>query len=236
MHESTYVRKESFKLFNHIADQYDRLNRILSLNLDASWRRRVAEHLPPGNGLTLLDVATGTGDQIISLFQHARTLSSCIGLDPAEKMVEIAKTKVEKLPFSEKVDFVVGSGTELPFDNATFDAVSLSFGIRNIDDRPQCLREILRVLKPDGRLLLLEFSVPKNLLIRPFALAYMRFVLPGIGGLISKNRKAYSYLNDTIRAFPTSDSFREQMLACGFSTVSLRTFTCGIATLYIGVR
>jgi demethylmenaquinone methyltransferase/2-methoxy-6-polyprenyl-1,4-benzoquinol methylase len=226
--------KESWKLFNQIAATYDILNRILSLNLDRIWRRSISKHLPSENQLNFLDLATGTGDQIIALMEKSNKFAHYIGIDPAENMLNIAKKKLSSKPFQKKVYFQKACGTNLPFEHKSFDGITLSFGIRNIDNRLGCLQEAARVLKKGGKLHILEFSLPKNPLIRTLALAYLRFLVPNIGGIFSKNKEAYAYLNKTIESFPSPEEFCRLMQQAGFQHIQALPLTFGIVTHYIG--
>ncbi len=221
-------------MFNTISPTYDRTNRILSLGLDQYWRRQVAKFLPKKKPLFLLDCATGTGDQIISLMEHTKKVSQAIGIDLATEMLRLGRQKIKGKPYKDKVLLQEGSATALQFSADTFDCATISFGIRNVDDVPKCLREIHRVLKPGGRIAVLEFSLPKSELLKALHLFYLRRCLPYIGGWLSKNRSAYTYLNKTIEAFPSGKNFCSLMEAAGFTATEAHPLTLGIVTLYIG--
>ena len=222
------------KMFDTISPTYDRTNRILSLGLDQYWRRQVAKFLPPKKNLFLLDCATGTGDEIIALMEHAKSVSQAIGIDLATEMLRLGRQKMKVKPYKNKVLLQQGSATALQFSADMFDCATISFGIRNVDDVPRCLREIHRVLKPGGRIVVLEFSLPKNELMKALHLFYLRRCLPYIGGWLSKNRDAYTYLNKTIEAFPSGRNFCNLMDTVGFTATAAHPLTGGIVTLYVG--
>lgn len=179
----------SWQLFDKIASTYDSINRILSFGRDQKWRRTLAHHLPQQKNLKILDLATGTADQIISLFlDEKKSIQKAIGLDLSTEMLEIAKKKISEKPYKDKIQFLKASAEKIPLEKETFDAVTLSFGIRNIPNPKLALCEIHRVLKQNGRCLILEFSLPPAP-IRPFYLFYLRKILPRIGGFLSKSGK-----------------------------------------------
>ncbi len=226
-------KKESWKLFNQISPTYDRINRIISLNLDQSWRKKLSDHLPGHENIVLLDGATGTADQIILLMEESKRIKRAVGIDLAENMIYIGKDKIKKKSYAKNIHLKVGDITAIAHEEASFDCVTLSFGIRNVDNIPKTLREIHRVLKKDGRALILEFSLPKDRLIRPFYLFYLRYILPLVGRLLSKDAKAYAYLNKTIETFPSPYSFSCLLAEAGFSSVKAYPMTFGIVTLYV---
>ncbi|NGX39755.1 MAG: Demethylmenaquinone methyltransferase [Chlamydiae bacterium] len=223
------------QMFNEISPTYDRVNRILSFGLDRLWRKRLTSLLPSGNSLTLIDLATGTGDQLLSLMKSGK-ISSALGIDLAEEMLSFFKTKVAGRPFANEIALEVASALDIPAEEGSFDCATISFGIRNVGDPGLCLREMHRVLKPGGRALILEFSLPKIKLVRFFHLLYLRKVLPFLGGVISGKPSAYSYLNKTIEAFPYGSAFCNLMKEANFSNVHAHPMTLGVATLYMGEK
>lgn len=230
----TLQKEKSFEMFDRISPTYDRINRVLSLGLDHRWRKRVARHLPQREDLRLLDIATGTGDQIISLMESSDRILEAVGIDLAEEMLKIGRKKIVSKPYGSQVKLQKASGLELPFPDESFHFVSLSFGIRNMGDHAKCLKEIARVLRRDGRAAILEFSLPENRLIRTGHLLYLRHVLPRIGGLLSKNQEAYRYLNKTIESFPYGKDFCDLMLKAGFTKARAYPLTLGAVSLYVG--
>ena len=222
-------------MFDRIAGRYDLLNHLLSANVDKRWRRIVAQNLPDGTDLRVLDLACGTADQLLSLYQSGRVTAG-IGLDLAESMLAIGRNKIATRGLDESLVLKTGNAEDIPFEDEQFDAASISFGIRNMVDVMQALTEMNRVVKPHGRALILEFSLPVNRLLRPLYLFYLRRILPGLGRLISGDSAAYRYLNETIETFPYGDEFCRMMRLAGFSKAIARPLTFGIATLYVGEK
>jgi demethylmenaquinone methyltransferase / 2-methoxy-6-polyprenyl-1,4-benzoquinol methylase len=227
-------RENIHQLFNEISPTYDLVNRILSLGIDHYWRRKISSLIPKKDSIHFLDLATGTGDQLFSILKR-KPNATAVGIDLAEEMLEIAKIKAKKHSFEKKATFQVASATELPFKENTFDYLTMSFGIRNIPCIKTCFKEMHRVLKPGGTLFILEFSLPKNTLIRSSYLLYLRHILPKIGRLISKHPKAYTYLNQTIETFPHGKLFCDLLNEEGFHT-TFQPFTFGIVNLYSAVK
>lgn len=189
-------------------------------------------HLPEGN-LHLLDCATGTCDQLLSMMGSA-SIERAVGIDLAEEMLAVGKQKVAVSPFAQKVELLVGNAMEMPLSSDSFDCVTMTFGIRNVQGDP--LPEMLRVLKPGGKILILEFSLPRNRVIRALHVFYLRQVLPRLGGLISGNADAYRYLNRTIESFPYGEAFLNRMRNAGFEELQAIPLSFGVATLYLGEK
>jgi demethylmenaquinone methyltransferase/2-methoxy-6-polyprenyl-1,4-benzoquinol methylase len=225
-------RKEIWKMFDTISSTYDKTNRLMTMGLDRGWRKKMASLLPKLPKIELLDCATGTADQIISLMQKSDSIEKAIGIDLSEEMVEIGRNKLKKHSFNERVELRIASALEIPFDENRFDCVTMSFGIRNVSSVELCLQEILRVLKPGGRVLILETSIPKMRLIKFFHLLYLRKILPRIGGWISKQKTAYQYLNQTTETFPSGKVFCDVMEKAGFCKVICHPLTCGAVSIY----
>ncbi|MBS0586241.1 MAG: bifunctional demethylmenaquinone methyltransferase/2-methoxy-6-polyprenyl-1,4-benzoquinol methylase UbiE [Verrucomicrobia bacterium] len=216
-------------MFDRISPSYDRLNRLLSLGFDLSWRRKILKYLPNSKTLTLIDLATGSGDQIFALASK-HPFGSIQGFDLSEKMLFLAleKAKKKEIPAS----FQLGSALAIPTDDETADIVTLSFGIRNMTDRKKCLREIHRILKKDGSAYILDFSTPKNPLLKKLHNFYLTTMLPFLGGLLSKDRKSYEYLGSSIQAFPSPTAFATEIEESGFSEIKIIPIQFGIVTLY----
>lgn len=223
-------RENVWKMFDAISPTYDRTNRIISFGMDQRWRAKVASFLPPQKNLKVLDLATGTGDQALALIKSQSSIQSITGIDLSKEMLEIARRKIPC-----KMQFLVADAEKLPFKDRSFDAATFSFGIRNVSDPLKALNEIYRVLKPKGRCLILEFSLPPQP-IRPFFLFYLRHVLPIVAGLISKNRSAYQYLNRTIEHFPSGKAFCQLMKEADFGRLKEVPMNLGSVTLYIGEK
>ena len=223
-------KKTSFEIFNRIAKSYDSVNRILSFGLDIGWRKKVNTLLPQKNGLRLLDLATGTADQVIMLCDINPNIGSATGMDLSDEMLNIGREKIKR--FNGKIELHNGDAVQLPIEDAQYDALTMSFGIRNVPDVQASMREMYRVLGDGGKALILEFSLPKNPVIRFGHIFYLRYVLPLVGGLISGDYAAYKYLNTSIEAFPYGDDFCNLMRTAGFESVTAHPVTFGIATIY----
>lgn len=219
-----------WKMFNQISVSYDLVNRIVSLGQDRKWRHAAAINLPPRPHLNILDLATGTGDQLVALEKSGFSIRRMVGIDLADEMMEIGKKKQ-----IQRAEFIHADAQNLPFRDSEFDAATISFGIRNIPSPLLALKEMYRVLKPGGRALVLEFSLP-NRAVRPFYLFYLRKILPLLGGVFSKNFSAYRYLNRTIESFPSGEEFLTLMHDAGFSQLRRRSMNLGSVSLYIGEK
>ncbi len=223
-------------MFDRIAPTYDLLNRLLSFRRDIAWRRRLVAALPSGDRLRVLDLATGTGDVLLALAESPNRLARGIGLDMSAQMLMQAKPKLRRAQSASRLSLNRGDACAVGFAEQSFDAVTIAFGIRNVPDVPAALREMYRVLRPGGRALILEFSLPRNLLIRAGYLTYFRHILPAIGRLVSGDAHAYRYLNASVENFPYGDAFVSLMRDAGFASVRVEALTFGVATLYIGER
>lgn len=230
-----HMTQDSWKMFNQIASTYDRINKILSLGMDHGWRRFVAKNLPAKKNLKILDLATGTGDQLISLFENGASIQKAAGIDLAQDMLSIAKTKLAPKLYKDKIDLYCADAQKLPFAENTFDAVTFSFGIRNVPDPLSSLQEIYRTMKPHGKCLILEFSLPPQP-IRGVYLLYLRYILPRLGAFLSKSKNAYTYLNQTIESFPSGPSFVLLMKQANLTKISMHSLSLGAVTLYIGFK
>jgi demethylmenaquinone methyltransferase/2-methoxy-6-polyprenyl-1,4-benzoquinol methylase len=223
-------------MFDRIAPRYDLLNRLLSFGLDVAWRKNMADFLPAGESIALLDLATGTGDQIFHIIERDTRVTRAVGADLSDKMLEIGRQKIKAHGLEARVTLQNADALKLPFRDGEFDAVTISFGIRNVTDVPAALREMLRVLRPGGRALILECSQPRSAVLRAFYLLYMRHIMPAIGGLISGDSQAYRYLNRTVESFPYGETFCSMMRDSGFEHVKAIPQTMGAATIYQGDR
>lgn len=221
-------------MFDRIAPTYDRLNRLLSLRSDVRWRNCVARALAARRVRSVLDVATGTADLLLAVRRHVPHLRRAVGVDLAADMLRIGRAKLARAGCA--AELLVGDAHRLPFADGGFDAVTVGFGIRNMDDRPRALGEMYRVLAPGGTLAVLEFSLPASRRLRALYLAYFRHLLPAIGRLISGDAQAYRYLNDSVEAFPSGERFVALLRRAGFAEVTVRALTFGVATLYLARR
>ena len=221
-------------MFDSVAPHYDRLNRILSFGIDRLWRRTAVNQLKETSPKKILDVATGTGDLAFSALKLAP--DKVVGVDLSEEMLARAREKADRYGVAERASFVRGDGEKMPFEDSSFDAALIGFGIRNYENPDAGLVEILRVLRPGGRLVVLEFSHPEGRLFSSIYGAYSRVVMPRIGRLFSRVKGPYTYLPDSIEAFPCGEAFLEKVRNAGFIKTTARRMTFGIASLYIGQR
>jgi demethylmenaquinone methyltransferase/2-methoxy-6-polyprenyl-1,4-benzoquinol methylase len=221
------------QMFDDISDRYDLLNRVLSLGIDRRWRRFAVSQLSiPKNGL-VLDIATGTCDVALEIAAQTDPSVKIIGEDFTQGMLVQGQAKLKQSPSGERIMLVNAPCEAIPHPDNCFDGVTIAFGIRNVVDREAGLREMVRVLKPGGRAVILEFSHPKNDFFRKIYYLYFRKVLPAIGGLLSK-RSAYQYLPDSVLDFPVQNDFAAMMTEAGFVRVQYVDLTYGIATVYVG--
>lgn len=232
----TPSRKEVWKMFDRIAHRYDVLNRSLSFGRDVAWRKRLRRHLPADRELMLVDLATGTADQILFLLDGKAKIREAKGYDLSEGMLALGREKISKRGLNEVVSLHTGDAMQSPQPDSSADVITISFGIRNVMDVPTALTDMKRALVPGGKLLILECSLPKNKLVRKGYLFYFRHILPRLGGLVSGDSYAYNYLNKTVETFPCGEEFCDLMRAAGFGEVRHEPMTLGVATLYIGVK
>jgi demethylmenaquinone methyltransferase/2-methoxy-6-polyprenyl-1,4-benzoquinol methylase len=229
------ARVNIWKMFDTLSPHYDRLNAILSFGMDRGWRRRVASHLPKRENLRLLDLATGTADQLIACFESGASIQSGVGVDLSAEMLKIGNAKLSGKPYRLQAALQMADVEKLPFHDASFDATTFSFGIRNIQSPLASLKEIHRVLKPGGRCLILELSMPPQPLRGPH-LFYLRHILPRLGGFLSKQKQAYTYLNQTIETFPSGTAFCSLMESASFRSIETIPMALGAVTLYLGEK
>lgn len=224
-------------LFNSIAGDYDRLNHILSLGIDRIWRQRALRQIidMEGSG-RVLDLACGTGDFSIAIAKKSGPEASVVGVDLSEGMLDVMRRKVNAAGLSSRISIEQGNAEHLRFTDATFDRVTIAFGIRNFEDRQAALKEILRVLKPHGRLVILELSVPSNKAQRWLYGLYFTKILPIIGGAVSGDKAAYRYLPASVLKFPPKDEWMATMRKCGYINITHKAFTFGTCRMYIGEK
>jgi demethylmenaquinone methyltransferase/2-methoxy-6-polyprenyl-1,4-benzoquinol methylase len=236
-------------MFDKIAFRYDFLNRFLSGGVDLYWRRRAIRELKGGNGpgaaaksgvasaesMNILDVATGTGDMAIMLTKQL-TGAHVTGVDISNGMLEIGRQKIARLQLEQQIVLQTGDSEALEFPDAHFDAITVAFGVRNFENLERGLREMLRVLKPGGRLIVLEFSQPRTPGVRQLYDLYLRLIAPNVGKMVSSSREAYQYLNDSVKAFPEGTAFIHILDTCGYNHARMRRLSLGICSLYIGEK
>jgi demethylmenaquinone methyltransferase/2-methoxy-6-polyprenyl-1,4-benzoquinol methylase len=220
------------KLFDGIAFRYDLFNSISSFGIDTIWRRKLALLVKQQQNINLLDVAVGTGQVLLSIFENKCDVNYTAGIDVSDKMLAIAKRKMA----ARKVDLRQAKAEDIPFENNFFDVVTCAFGVRNFEDLTKGLSEMLRVLKPGGKMFILEFSLPPNPVIRFFYLIYLKVFIPLLGLLITGHFDAYKYLSRTIQSFPSGENFCKILRDTGFQNVKAQSLTGGVVHLYSVVK
>ncbi|QAA82855.1 bifunctional demethylmenaquinone methyltransferase/2-methoxy-6-polyprenyl-1,4-benzoquinol methylase UbiE [Aequorivita sp. H23M31] len=228
-------KRQVEQMFDTISENYDGMNRVISLGSDISWRKKVIKLVTAKKPKTILDIATGTGDLAIQ-FAEATENVEIIGLDLSEGMLSVARKKVSGKPISEKIKFIQGDSEALPFEDNTFDAITVSFGIRNFENLEKGLAEILRVLRKDGIFVILETSVPTKFPFKQGYHFYAKNVLPLIGRLFSKDKVAYQYLSESASVFPFGQELNNILRKIGFMNVDNKPQTFGVATIYTATK
>jgi len=229
--DSSLRKKEQIaQMFDTISKEYDGLNRVISFGIDIKWRQKVVNIVENRQPHNILDIATGTGDLAINLAKtQAKTI---VGLDISEGMLEVGRQKIKAKQLNKTIKMVVGDSENLPFDDDTFDAITVAFGVRNFETLEKGLAEILRVLKPQGQLVILETSVPTKFPFRQGYFVYTKIVLPIIGKLFSKDKQAYGYLSSSAAKFPHGEAFNNILRKVGFINVEASPQTFGVASIY----
>ncbi len=228
-------REQVEQMFDNIAPTYDSLNHTLSWGIDKSWRQKAVNIVKGFQPDTILDIATGTGDFAILMGKQICP-DQITGIDISEGMMQIARKKVEKEGLTSMIRFAKEDCTALSFSDDSFDAATVAFGVRNFEELDKALREIHRILKENGHLIILELSTPKSFPIKQLFRIYSKVALPLIGKLISKDRSAYTYLPKTIQAFPQGEIMKGIIATAGFREVSFKRLTMGICTLYTATK
>lgn len=221
-------------LFNKIAKHYDLLNHLLSFNIDKKWRRKALKNHISADTKFVLDIACGTGDFALQLIKHGA--KRVVGVDISEEMIKVGQQKVIKRGLQSSIALQMGDSACLKFDSNTFDLVTVAFGVRNFENRAESLGEMLRVLRPQGEVIILEFSTPTKFPIKQLYRLYFKQILPLVGGIISGHRDAYQYLPNTVYAFPQGEQFLAEMRTAGFTNLSYRKMSFGIASVYYGKK
>ena len=234
-HTDQSKKEEVREMFDNIAPKYDLLNHTLSMNIDRLWRRHVVKIVRRARPRRILDVATGTGDLAIAMARRIEGVQ-LLGVDLSERMLEVARRKVEARGLDGRIVFDRGDAEHLDVVTASIDVATVAFGVRNFGDLDAGLRELARVLRPGGKVVILEFSRPSNRLFRAVYEFYTYRILPRIGGMVSHDRRAYEYLPASVGEFPLPDEFLRRLEAAGFHNCRARSQSCGIAQIYIGER
>jgi demethylmenaquinone methyltransferase/2-methoxy-6-polyprenyl-1,4-benzoquinol methylase len=231
-HESAVVVREgSGQMFDGIADRYDLLNRIISLGIDQRWRKKTVAALELRAGDRVLDLATGTAD-LAMMVARTEAQAQIIGLDPSTRMLAVGQRKIAAAGLEARIRLIEGNAETLPFADNDFDRVCMAFGIRNVPDRSQALREMRRVTRAGGRIAILELAEPKHGLMGRLARFHVHTLVPWVGSLLSGSAE-YRYLQRSIAAFPEASDFAKQMATCGLQVLAAERLTFGVATLYV---
>ena len=231
VHQPSPPSPGSGQMFDQIAGRYDLLNRLMSMGIDQSWRRKTVAAMALPAGARVLDLATGTADLAL-MIARLHPDAQVVGSDPSSKMLEIGVEKVERSDLSGRVSLELGDAQALPYEDDTFDGCCIAFGIRNVPDRAAALREMARVTKPSGRVAILELGEPSVGWLSPIARFHVRKVIPRLGGMLSGSRE-YRYLQESIAAFPPAEEFAEQMQASGLKVLEVKPLTFGACTLFV---
>lgn len=224
------------KMFNKIAPKYDQLNRIISLGLDKSWRRKALNMLAPYAPKQVLDVATGTGDLALALLDQVPSITHVTGVDISEEMMRVGAEKVKALGLDERISFAREDCTALTFEDHSFDAATIGFGIRNFADIPAAARELHRVLRPSGVLLIVELSEPTNKLLHLGYRLYAGHIIPLIGRFMTPDKDAYSYLPKSIAVMPQREAMVQILQEAGFAEAFYHSIAPGTCTIYVGIN
>jgi demethylmenaquinone methyltransferase/2-methoxy-6-polyprenyl-1,4-benzoquinol methylase len=224
-------KKQVENMFDKIAFRYDFLNRFLSAGIDVGWRKKAIRQLVSSNPKNILDVATGTGDFALTCYEILKP-EKITGIDISEGMLDIGRKKIEKAGLQQKIELLNGDSEAILFDDNSFDAVTVAFGVRNFENLEKGLDEIKRVLKPGGKLIVLEFTKPSLPVIKQVYNFYMNTITPKIGKIIAKNNEAYQYLNDSVLQFPEKESFIHILNQSDYRNAFYKTLTLGICSIY----
>lgn len=233
--EQSSKKEQVADMFNNISKTYDFLNHFLSLGIDIIWRKKAINELKKDQPKLILDVATGTGDfafEALSILHPEKI----IGVDISKGMLSIAQQKIDKREMGDKFEVKLGDSEKLPFGESIFDAVTVAYGVRNFENLEMGLADINRVLKPGGKAVVLEFSKPKAFPIKQLYNFYFNYITPGIGKLFSKDARAYTYLPESVAAFPDGKTFTALMDKVGFKDTKCRPLAFGICSIYTGVK
>ncbi len=233
--DSELGKKEQVtQMFDNVSANYDFLNRVLTFGIDISWRKHVVALVKEGKAKKVLDIATGTGD--LAIMMAKADINDVTGLDISPGMLNVGIQKIKDEGLNEKVDMVIGDSEQLPFDEGTFDAITVAFGVRNFENLDLGLKEIYRVLKPEGSLTVLETSQPTKFPVKQGFQFYSKYIIPTIGKILSKDKSAYDYLPESAAAFPFGEKFNNILLKTGFNTSKVYPQTLGVATIYHAIK
>ncbi len=227
-------KEQVASMFNNIAGKYDFLNHFLSMNIDKIWRRKLIQVIKKNSPLQILDVATGTGDLAIAALKC--NPNHIHGIDISEGMLNVGIEKISTRRLESKITLQKGDAENIPFENNKFDAITVAFGVRNFENLEAGLQEMYRVTKNNGICAVLEFTMPEKFPVKQLYTFYFKYILPVLGKLVSKDRSAYTYLPESVKAFPQYNTFVNKMEQAGFANCSFRKLSMGIACIYIGYK
>jgi len=224
-------KKQVANMFNNVSTNYDSLNRVITFGIDIKWRKKVVDFVKKTKPKNILDIATGTGDLAIMLSKNIPD-AKITGLDISSGMLEVGKQKIKNLALDKKIDLVLGDSENIPYSDNSFDAITVSYGVRNFENLNLGLQEIKRVLKPNGTFVVLETSVPTKFPFKQGYYFHSKIILPIVGRLFSKDKSAYSYLSKSASAFPYGEKFNRILKQNGFSNIKDIPVTFGVSTIY----
>ena len=229
---SEQSKKEQVEqMFDNISGEYDSLNRVISFGIDVKWRKKVVQLVADTNPDSILDIATGTGDLIINLAKNTKA-SKLIGLDISEGMLSVGRKKITASGLEKRIEMVQADSENMPFEDNSFDAITVAFGVRNFEHLEKGLGEILRILKPGGVFIILETSVPTKTPYKQGYKLHCNYILPVVGKLFSKDKDAYTYLSESASVFPFGEALNNILRKTGFTNVTDKPQTFGVATIY----
>ena len=234
--DSELGKKEQVaKMFDNISGNYDGMNRMISFGIDVKWRKKVVALVKECNPTDVLDIATGTGDLVINIAKET-SAKKIIGLDISQGMLNVGKEKITKEELTDKIEMILGDSEKMPFKDNSFDVITVAFGVRNFEHLEKGLIEILRVLRPKGRFIILETSVPEKIPFKQFYIFHGSVVLPLLGKLFSKEGSAYTYLSKSASKFPYGEKLNNILQKVGFIDVENKPQTFGVATIYSATK
>lgn len=232
--ESAGKKEQVARMFDSISARYDFLNHFLSLGIDKGWRRKAINCLRDAKPKHMLDVATGTADFAVAALKL--NPDKIVGVDISEGMLEVGRKKIAAMKVDNRITLLSGDSENLPFPDTNFDAVTVAFGVRNFENLDRGLQEIYRVLRPEGQLVVLEFSKPRQFPFRQLYNFYFRWILPTVGRIVSSDKSAYTYLPESVAAFPDGEDFLNHLRKAGFKAATCTPLTFGISSIYIGKK
>lgn len=232
--QSVSKKEQVATMFNNIAPKYDFMNQLLSMGIHKGWRRKAIAFLKDSKPKTILDIATGTGDFAIEAMRL--NPDKVVGVDISEGMLKIGIEKINKLGLQNKIELKSGDSENLPFDNNSFDAITVGFGVRNFENLEKGINDIYRVLNPNGMIAILEFSKPRKFPVKQVYHFYFRYITPAIGKFFSKDSSAYTYLPESVNAFPDGEDFLAVLRKAGFRDTKAIPVTFGIASIYLAKK